>query len=40
MKKSFGFPHLRGEAILQKMGEINKHLQSKLGRGLPVLVDS
>jgi hypothetical protein len=40
MRKSFGFPHVGGEAILQKMDEINKHLQSALGRGLPVLVDS
>ncbi len=40
MRRTFGFPHVRGEAILQKMGEINKHLQSGLGRGLPVLVDS
>src|SRR5438128_5838277 len=40
MRKSFGFPRIRGEAILQKMGEINEHLRSTLGRGLPVLVDS
>jgi hypothetical protein len=40
MRKGFGFPHLGGEAILQKIGEISKHLQSTLGRGLPVLVDS
>ncbi|HEV2118950.1 MAG TPA: hypothetical protein VGS11_02405 [Candidatus Bathyarchaeia archaeon] len=40
MRRNFGFPQIRGEAILQKMREINRHLQSGLGRGLPVLVDS
>lgn len=40
MRKRFGFPLVGGEAILQKMGEINQHLQSALGRELPVLVDS
>lgn len=40
MRKSFGFPRIDGEAILQKTEEINKHLRSRLGRGLPVLVDS
>jgi hypothetical protein len=40
MRKSFGFPHVRGEAILQKMGEINEHLLLTLGRGLPLLVES
>lgn len=40
MRKSFQFPRLSGEAILQKVSEINEHLQSTLGRGLPVLVDS
>jgi hypothetical protein len=40
MRKSFGFPRLGGEMILQKIGEISQHLQSALGRGLPLLVDS
>jgi len=40
MRKSFGFPRVRGEAILQKMGEINEHLLSTLGRELPLLVES
>jgi hypothetical protein len=40
MRKSFGFPRLGGKAILQKIGETNEHLQSRLGRWLPVLVDS
>ena len=40
MRRNFGFPHARGEAILQRIGEINKHLQLGLGRRLPFLVDS
>jgi hypothetical protein len=40
MRKSFGFPRVGGEVILQKMSEINTHLQLALGRALPALVDS
>ena len=40
MRKSFGFPRVTGEEILQKMDETNKRLESGLGRKLPALVGS
>ncbi len=40
MRKSFGFTRVTGEAILQKMDETSKRLESALGRKLPRLVDS
>ena len=35
----FGFPRVRGEAILQEISEINKRLESNLNRKLPMLVN-
>ncbi len=40
MRKIFGFPRLTGEALLQKIDETDKRLESALGRKLPRLVDS
>ena len=39
MTARFGFPRVRGEAILQEMGKINKRLESNLNRKLPMLVN-
>ncbi len=39
MRKSFGFPRLEGREILHAMTRISKRLQSRLGRGLPAIVD-
>jgi len=39
MTTSFGFPRVTGEAILQKIAEINRRLGSNLDRKLPMLVN-
>jgi hypothetical protein len=39
MTMRFGFPRVRGEAILREISEINKRLGSNLERKLPMLVN-
>jgi hypothetical protein len=39
MTARFGFPRVRGEAILREISEINKRLGSNLNRKLPMLVN-
>ncbi len=38
MRKHFGFPRLEGKEVLHVMTQINRRLESKLGRGLPPIV--
>lgn len=39
MKKRFGFPRLDGSDVLQAMKRVSQQLESKLGRGLPPIVN-
>jgi hypothetical protein len=40
MRKSFGFPRVGGNELLQKISKTNRRLDSTLGRKLPLLLDS
>jgi len=39
MRKRFGSPRVKGEHLIQQMRGINRRLQTRLGRGLPEIVN-
>jgi len=39
MRKRFGSPRVKGEVLIQQMRRISRRLQTRLGRGLPEIVN-